>query len=931
MGELTFFLGLQVKQKSDGIFISQDKYVDEILRKFKYANVKPASTPMDKEKVLLKDSDGDDVDVHLYRSMIRSLMYLTSSRPDIMFAGQPKLGLWYPKDSSFDLVSYTDSDYARASLDRKSTSGGCQFLGCRLISWQCKKQTMVSTSTTEAEYVAAASCCGQFWHTASARTLDNGEIELNVTVDGQDMTITEASVKRHLKLADADGISTLPTTKFFEQLTLIGIPQSNISSSIADEAITKEMHDGLGRATTTTFSLEAEQGSGNIYKTQTKATPSGPSSLRTSSEGGPECHVTMGVVLFRLGLKGYLTCPMNHHSKKVTALENELKSTKAINNKALITLTKRVKKLEKNLKHKRRRAVVNSPEDEKATEEIESLSIEDMSRLLTEFIDQRKKMLAAKRAKEKRNKPPTQAQQRTYMSNYIKNMGVYTLKQLKQYSCEEIKMLFDKTIESIKKFVPIESEGQIAYSKAGKGSSKEEQGIHVEALQTMYLIIVWEIYTEGTRQYWKIIRVGNITEERFSSSNPTEDKEIALWVELKRLFKLDEDDELWKFKSFELIWRLYDWCGVHRISTKDGHDIFMLVENEYPLSSEALLMMLVQKLQVDKHNEMVEELIRKIFMQAKRHRKEITSLGDDCWELNVYILSTVKTEVTTANTILVLLKVIQEMDKYVSTVSVKLKNHHSLGSTSGIKTRLVSQGLTQEKGIDYDEVFPHVARIKAIRLFLAYASFMGFLVYQMEVKSAFLYGKIEEEYLLDNRCHRSKIDQTLFIKRQKEDIQLVQMYVDDIIFGSTKKELCTEFEKLMHNKFQMSLKGELTFFLGFQVKQKLDRIFISQDKYVDEILRKFKYVDVKLASTPMDKEKALLKDLDGDNVDVHLYRSPRYSSLNLSLASSLKVFLKAVHMGESKGVVISAFLVSRDLVDLEDYVFVIDTTLNAQT
>ncbi|GKE30933.1 hypothetical protein Tco_1446317 [Tanacetum coccineum] len=89
-------------------------------------------------------------------------MYLTSSRLDIIYLkGQPKLGLWYPKDSPFDLVAYTDSDYAGASLDRKSTTGGCQFLGCRLISWQCKKQTVVANSTTEAEYVAASSCCGQ--------------------------------------------------------------------------------------------------------------------------------------------------------------------------------------------------------------------------------------------------------------------------------------------------------------------------------------------------------------------------------------------------------------------------------------------------------------------------------------------------------------------------------------------------------------------------------------------------------------------------------------------------------------------------------------------------------------------------------------------------------------------------------------------------
>ncbi|GJS30410.1 putative ribonuclease H-like domain-containing protein [Tanacetum coccineum] len=188
MGELTFFLGLQVQQRKKGIFISQDKYVHEILRKFNYTDVKSASTPTDLEKPLVKDADADDVDEHLYRSMIGSLMYLTTSRPDIMFAvcacarfqvspktshllavkrifrylkGKPSLGLWYSKDSPLELVAYTDSDYAGATLDRKSTTGGCQFLGNRLISWKCKKQIVVATSTTEAEYVAAASCCGQ--------------------------------------------------------------------------------------------------------------------------------------------------------------------------------------------------------------------------------------------------------------------------------------------------------------------------------------------------------------------------------------------------------------------------------------------------------------------------------------------------------------------------------------------------------------------------------------------------------------------------------------------------------------------------------------------------------------------------------------------------------------------------------------------------
>ncbi|GJY18345.1 putative ribonuclease H-like domain-containing protein [Tanacetum coccineum] len=189
MGELTFFLGLQVKQQPDGIFISQDKYVQDMLRRFDMESVRPATTPYEAAKPKSKDEPDDAVNVHLYRSMIGSLMYLTASRPDIMFAvsacsrhqvtpltsnlnavkkifkylkGQPKLGLWYPRDSPFVLEAYSDSDYAGSNGDRKSTTGGCQFLGRRLISWQCKKQTVVATSSTEAEYVAAAHCCGQW-------------------------------------------------------------------------------------------------------------------------------------------------------------------------------------------------------------------------------------------------------------------------------------------------------------------------------------------------------------------------------------------------------------------------------------------------------------------------------------------------------------------------------------------------------------------------------------------------------------------------------------------------------------------------------------------------------------------------------------------------------------------------------------------------
>nr|GFD00357.1 hypothetical protein [Tanacetum cinerariifolium] len=120
---------------------------------------------------------------------------------------------------------------------------------------------------------------------------------------------------------------------------------------------------------------------------------------------------------------------------------------------------------------------------------------------------------------------------------------------------------------------------------------------------------------------------------------------------------------------------------------------------------------------------------------------------------------------------------------------------------------------------------------------------------------------------------RGTIDQTLFIRRQREDFILVQVYVDDIIFGSSNPQLCREFEALMHEKFQMSAMGELNFFLGLQVLQKEDGIFLLQDKYIGDILKKFEFSDVRSSNTPMDKENPWGKDGPGKDLELHLYRS----------------------------------------------------------
>ncbi|GJW72347.1 retrovirus-related pol polyprotein from transposon TNT 1-94 [Tanacetum coccineum] len=757
-----------------------------------FLDVRTASTLMDTEKPLLKDSDGDDVDVHLYRSMIGSLMYLK---------GQPKLGLWYPRNSLFDLVAYSDSDYAGASLDMKTTTGGCQFLGCRLISWQCKKQTVVATSSTEAEYVATTSC--QFWQTGTARTLENGDMEITATIDRKAKIVSEASIRRHLKLEDSNGISDLPTTEIFEKLALMGdfikheteVPQpsSPTQTHVADEAASTGVDDRHGGVATTVSGLEAGQGSGNIHKTPTMPHDSPLPRVHTlgSDEGRMQPNELMELV--------------TKLSDRVAVLENDLKQTKKTYGAAFTKLIKKVKTLEKTIKSSkaRRRAqfVVSDDEEEdsfnqgrkiakidedpdislvqqmihhdaqtqgrqeydlepnfeftapeevytaepdistanvpvstagaevstaaeslvyirrsaakrkdkgkaiveeseptqtktKIQQEQERLGFEeaqrlqeqfdeeerqriasvhkeastfkpeewdnmqaqieadeelahrlqaqeregyseaDKAKLLVELINERKRQFAQQRAQQRRNRPLTQAQQRSYMCNYIKHMGSHTLQQLRGYSFDEIKVLFEATVKRVNTFTPMESDDTVPKVVAGssKRSAEEELGeesskrqkigegsepaeeskdkesdeLSQEQLQQLIIIVleegmnVYQFFEDMLKNFDRddLVKLLDLVRERFSSTEPTDDKERALWVELKRLFEPDTNDllELQRYMHDLLTWRLYDTCGVHHVSTETRLDIFMLVEKDYPLTRGLPMLMLVNKL-----------------------------------------------------------------------------------------------------------------------------------------------------------------------------------------------------------------------------------------------------------------------------------------------------------------------------------------------
>nr|GEX33366.1 hypothetical protein [Tanacetum cinerariifolium] len=523
---------LFIKRYKGGILLVQ-VYVDDIIfgstkkelcNAFeRFTEVKTPSTAMETQKPLLKDEDGEEVDVHMYRSMIGSLMYLTSSRPDIMFAVFSYARYQVnPKVSHLHAVKMIFSDYAGASLDKKSKTGGCQFLGCRLISWQCKKQTVVVDSTTKAEYVAASSCCENvLW-------IQNQQVDYGVTPLFQTMVIQNQS-----ELGEG---SAMPTDPYHTPIILqpsssqsqkiqkprkpkrkdTHVPQpSGPTESVANEVVHKELGDSLVRAATIASSLEAKQDSGNINKTQSKATPNESSSQGTNSGGG---HRVLDLKktktsqrneidslkrrvkklekrnrsrthklkrLYKVGLTARVESSRDEESlgedaskqgrridvvdaddeitlvndvdhemfdvdnlggEEVFVAEQEvvtIATTKTISTKeislaqaleALKTLKPKVKgiffKIQIDVDHQLAEILQGQEQAE--------LSDAEKATLFQQLLEKRRKHFAAKRAEEKRNKPPTQAQKRKIMVNTFKDIGTKLVKGKEKRAGEEL-------------------------------------------------------------------------------------------------------------------------------------------------------------------------------------------------------------------------------------------------------------------------------------------------------------------------------------------------------------------------------------------------------------------------------------------------------------------------------------------------------------
>nr|GEV24475.1 retrovirus-related Pol polyprotein from transposon TNT 1-94 [Tanacetum cinerariifolium] len=561
------------------------KNLEEHGFKFGFIEVKTTNTLMETQKPLIKDEDGEEVDVHMYR-------YLK---------GQPKLGIWYLKDSPFDLVAYTDSDYARESLDRKSTTGGKSKKRIRLI--------MEKLFGMGLEFML-------FWSTTMAKTI-NGEAQLHAKVDGKNIIVTESSVRRDLRLADEKGIDCLPNSTIFKQIVLMGkptrkdtqVPQpSGLTGSVVDEAVHKELGDRLVRAATTASSLEAEQDSGGprvhdleqtktnqkkeivsqqdeiaslkrrvkklekrnrsrtlglkrLYKVVLSTKVESSSDEESLGEDASKQERRINAIdadeditlvsaadiemfdIDVLGGKEVFVAGQNENvvEEVVDAAQVSTATTTVTITTKEITLAQALEAL-KTLKPKVKGIVFQEPErlareKEKKEERANIALIEEWDDIQAKMliIKKRSKPYAAKRAKEKWNKPPTQAQQRKIMCTYLKNMEGYTLKQLKLFEFDRIQEMFDRAFRRVNTFKEFRTELVKGKEKrAGEElvqeittkqkveddkenaelkhlmetiPDEEEVAINVISLAVKSLgIVKWNINKEGMKSYYQILR-----------------------------------------------------------------------------------------------------------------------------------------------------------------------------------------------------------------------------------------------------------------------------------------------------------------------------------------------------------------------------------------------------------------------------------------
>ncbi|GKD93864.1 ribonuclease H-like domain-containing protein, partial [Tanacetum coccineum] len=403
------------------------------------------------------------------------------------------------------------------------------------------------------------------------------------------------------------------------------------------------------------------------------------------------------------------------------------------------------------------------------------------------------------------------------MMNYIKHIESHTQQQLKRYSFDELKELFETTMKNVNTFVPIETEDREKASELAAGSSQqktneasesvqehpdeEEKELPQEDLQQMMMVVpVEEVYKFDRDD---LVKLWDLVKERFSTTKPIYDKEKELWVELKRLFEPDSDDTLWKLQWYmhdPLVWIIYDTCGVHHVSLVRGHDIFMLVEKDYPLSKGVQMLMLGNKLLVEQHSEM-------IWMK-------ITSLWEDCWDLNLSYLVLPREEFTLPSLVSTV-RVEDSTARRKLVLPFKNKENNQFCERKGIKREFSVARTPQQNGVAERK---NRTLIEATRTMLA----------DSKLPTTFWAEAVNIACYVQNRVlvtkPHNKTPYELFLGR-KPALGFMRPFGCPVTILNTIDHL---------GKFNG--KADEGFFVGYSINSKAFRVFNSRTRIVEENL-----------------------------------------------------------------------------------------------
>nr|GEU40243.1 retrovirus-related Pol polyprotein from transposon TNT 1-94 [Tanacetum cinerariifolium] len=611
MRELTFFLGLQVKQKDDRIFISQDKYVADILKKFDFTTVKTANPPMVHNKTLIKDSKAEDVDVHLYSLIIGSLMYLIASRPDIMFAvctyvrfqvtpkishlhavkrvfrylkGQPKLGLWYPRDSPFDL-----EDLAAVSLHQKTQTPRRNKRGrdteIPQSSGPLGREDSMEHQDELTDFVPPTP-----YDSPLSRGHTPGSDEDCLRLGDQKVAKESQKIGKEAKGKNSreEAFQDCGETKVFDYTT----------------AAEKDVN-AAEPVSTAGDAVNAASVILDVSAVDPSTSAAGPSTS-TAEDIFEDEMTTMADTLMAIRSTRPRTTSIVIHDveeepRRPTSPPKFKREQRIARKKATKQETKDVALIEQMEEVYARINADALLAERLQQEEREQFTVDEQARMLVDLIAERKRFFAAQRAKQVRNKPPTKAQLRNKMVTYLKHMGKYTHNQLKSKSFKKIQVLYEREHKWINDFVPIDFE-EVNDSKQQAEKSKKRSrvdhdkqcvkkqklkeddaekeelracldivplddiAINVESLATKYLIVDWKTHTLTEHiMYYQIIRANGSSKNYKILTEMCDDFDRQDITDLYRLVKSSDEDVIWKAQQdYNLIsWRLFDSCGVH--------------------------------------------------------------------------------------------------------------------------------------------------------------------------------------------------------------------------------------------------------------------------------------------------------------------------------------------------------------------------------